>query len=80
MEWEVLINVIIQPAPTVWISPPRLETSVAAHRLRKAWLLNGASVELFCCIGFRNKAIVRFNLGDSRKSRKPDMGRCPTAL
>src|SRR5690606_30618238 len=34
---------IIQPAPTDWTNPPRLETSVASHSSRNVSCLKGAS-------------------------------------
>ena len=34
MSRESVMVVIIQPAPTAWISPPRLEANVADHRVR----------------------------------------------
>src|SRR5688572_11857661 len=40
---EVEIEVIIQAAPTPWISEPKLEASVANHTLRNVWNSKGAS-------------------------------------
>src|SRR5690554_885559 len=43
--FESEIWVIIQPAPTVWMSPPRLETSVAPQSARKLPLRRGAVID-----------------------------------
>src|SRR5690554_2038550 len=40
---ESVSVVIIQPAPTDWTNPPRLETSVASHSSRNVSCLKGAS-------------------------------------
>src|SRR5690606_21108 len=42
---EVVSVVIIHPAPTDCTSPPRLDTSVASHSMRKVSCRKGASME-----------------------------------
>jgi len=48
MSGELEIVVIIQAAPTAWINPPMLETSVAAQSARNVVFLNGARGEVRC--------------------------------
>ena len=40
---EVVIDVIIQAAPTAWISPPKFEPSVAIQIARNVGFLSGVS-------------------------------------
>src|SRR3546814_6426646 len=42
---DVEMVVIIQPAPTVWTRPPKLDARVAVHKARKEACLNGAKGE-----------------------------------
>ena len=52
---EAVIVVIIQAAPTAWISPPKFEASVAIQIARNVGCRSGASSEArgFCNSSFR---------------------------
>ena len=45
MSADCAIEIIIHDAPTDWISPPRLETVLAAHTARNTGKRNGDSAE-----------------------------------
>jgi hypothetical protein len=48
--------VIIQPAPTVCMSPPKLDASVAVQRARKLACRNGAKGETLMRVSVRGEA------------------------
>lgn len=45
MPAEVAIDVIIQDAPTDWISPPKFDTVLASHTLRNTGTRKGAAAD-----------------------------------
>ncbi|MEI4487035.1 hypothetical protein V8J36_12635 [Frigidibacter sp. MR17.14] len=67
MSAELESEVISQPAPTVWISPPRFEVCEANHSLRNAGFAKGAKVD-------ERRAMMLSSSGAGAAPQSPDRG------